>query len=43
MREVDLPILSNNLCQYYMGRNAVHGSNICAGYSQGGKDSCQVG
>lgn len=41
LREVDLPIMSSNLCTYYLGRGAVHSSNICAGYTQGGKDSCQ--
>nr|KAG5697809.1 hypothetical protein BaRGS_016071 [Batillaria attramentaria] len=41
LHEVDIPVLSNSLCDYYIGRNAVADHNICAGYSQGGKDSCQ--
>ncbi|KAK7095772.1 trypsin-like [Littorina saxatilis] len=41
MREVDLPVMSNSLCSYYIGGGRIHTSNICAGYSQGGKDSCQ--
>ncbi|KAK3597925.1 hypothetical protein CHS0354_042267 [Potamilus streckersoni] len=42
MLEVDVPIISNNMCEYYLGRGSVHDSNICAGYTQGGKDACQV-
>lgn len=40
LREVDVPIISNNMCHYYMG-NTVYSSNICAGFSEGGKDACQ--
>ena len=42
LEEVDVPIMSNNQCKYYLGSSAVFDSNICAGYSQGGKDACQV-
>ncbi|KAL3886432.1 hypothetical protein ACJMK2_026424 [Sinanodonta woodiana] len=41
MLEVDVPIISNDMCEYYLGRGTVHYSNICAGYTQGGKDACQ--
>jgi len=41
LREVDLPIMTNSVCGYYLGHNHVHTSNICAGYASGGKDSCQ--
>ncbi|XP_067654173.1 chymotrypsin A-like [Haliotis asinina] len=40
LQEVDVPIINNKLCAYYMGSH-IHDSNICAGYSQGGKDACQ--
>ncbi|XP_046572042.1 chymotrypsin A-like [Haliotis rubra] len=40
LQEVDVPIMNNKLCAYYMGSH-IHASNICAGYSQGGKDACQ--
>merc|ERR1712179_460178 len=33
--QVDLPIISNDRCRYYLGSRAVFDSNICAGYSQG--------
>ena len=41
LQEVDVPIMDNNRCRYYIG-NVIYGSNICAGYSQGGRDACQV-
>lgn len=41
LREVDLPIISNSMCQYYLGWGSVVNSNICAGVTQGGMDSCQ--
>jgi len=40
LREVDLPIMTNSVCSYYLNQN-VHNSNICAGFASGGKDSCQ--
>ncbi|XP_060080201.1 prostasin-like [Ylistrum balloti] len=40
LEEVDVPVLTNSMCHYYMGNN-VYSSNLCAGYSQGGKDACQ--
>ncbi|XP_069102702.1 tryptase-2-like [Argopecten irradians] len=40
LEEVDVPIITNSLCKYYMG-NIIYSSNLCAGYSQGGKDACQ--
>ncbi|PVD36149.1 hypothetical protein C0Q70_03122 [Pomacea canaliculata] len=41
LQEVDLPILTNSLCSYYLNEGDVHDYNMCAGYTQGGKDSCQ--
>lgn len=43
LRKVDVPTMSNYQCQYFLGRNNVHTSNICAGLRAGGKDACQVG
>lgn len=41
LRKVDVPTMSNYQCQYFLGRNNVHTSNICAGLRAGGKDACQ--
>jgi len=41
LQKVDIPVISNDLCNYYLGRNLVTSTNICAGYRQGGKDACQ--
>ncbi|CAG2209011.1 TMPRSS2 [Mytilus edulis] len=40
LNEVDVPIMDSNRCKYYLG-NVIYGSNICAGYNQGGRDACQ--
>ncbi|KAL3886435.1 hypothetical protein ACJMK2_026427 [Sinanodonta woodiana] len=38
---VDLQVISNNLCLYYLG-NVIYDSNICAGATaSGGRDTCQ--
>ena len=43
LREVDIPVISNNLCSYYLGYQAgITSKQLCAGFTQGGKDSCQV-
>jgi hypothetical protein len=46
IQEVDLPIINNNDCEK-MYRDAGYEEHIpsifiCAGYAQGGKDSCEV-
>ncbi|XP_062601198.1 tryptase-2-like [Saccostrea cucullata] len=33
--------MTNSQCQYFLGRNHVHTSNLCAGLRAGGKDACQ--
>lgn len=40
LRQVDIPIVSENACQeYYKGK--IRSDQICAGYATGKKDSCQ--
>jgi len=41
LQKVDIPVISNDLCNYYLGRTLVTSTNLCAGYRQGGKDACQ--
>jgi len=42
LQEVDIPIITNNMCSYYLGGNAqIIDKQICAGLDQGGKDACQ--
>jgi len=41
LHKVDIPVISNSMCNYYLGRNMVTSTNLCAGYRQGGKDACQ--
>ena len=42
LQKVDLPILSNDVCQYWFNdRVTIINSVLCAGLEQGGKDACQ--
>jgi len=41
LQKVDIPVISNDMCNYYLGSRLVTSTNICAGYRQGGKDACQ--
>lgn len=44
LRQVALPIVASDVCNrpnWYNGR--VDETMICAGYEEGGQDSCQVG
>ncbi|KAK7096036.1 trypsin-like [Littorina saxatilis] len=42
LQEVDIPVITNNLCKYYLGSGAqITSKQICAGLTQGGKDACQ--
>ncbi|GLH15203.1 Trypsin-7, partial [Gryllus bimaculatus] len=38
---VHVPVVSNNLCAYYYGYGRISRRMLCAGFSQGGKDSCE--
>nr|XP_015194910.1 PREDICTED: prostasin-like [Lepisosteus oculatus] len=43
LQEVRLPIIDNQVCQeMYEGRYTIQPEMICAGYQNGGKDTCQV-
>lgn len=41
LRKVNLPIVSNALCQNGYSQFTITGSMLCAGYANGGRDSCQ--
>lgn len=40
LREVEIPIVSNTTCNQAMPGPAITPNQICAGYVEGGKDSC---
>ena len=42
--EVDLPIIGNRECEeiYSAEKEPIFKEQICAGYPEGGKDTCQV-
>lgn len=41
LREVDIAVIPNSQCQYYMSKGDIFPSTLCAGYARGGKDTCQ--
>ena len=41
LNQVELPLLSHAECHKMYGSRLVHEGVLCAGYRQGGKDSCQ--
>lgn len=41
LQKVSIPIVSNSICQAAYGFSAITDAMICAGLSNGGKDSCQ--
>ncbi len=41
LREVMVPIVSDEDCMESYGKKNILDTNICAGYEEGGKDSCQ--
>lgn len=43
LQEVDLPVLSNEECRKTNYSSSITENMLCAGYEEGGKDSCQVG
>lgn len=42
LQKVDVPIVSDEDCRAAYGEADVADSMVCAGFDQGGKDSCQV-
>ena len=44
LMEVDLPIIGNRECEefYSAEKEPIFKEQICAGYPEGGKDTCQV-
>jgi len=41
LRQVEVPIISNTQCAQQYGSGSITASMICAGYDEGGRDSCQ--
>lgn len=41
LRKVDLPITTLNACRIAYDENSILNSMLCAGFKQGGRDSCQ--
>lgn len=41
LRQVDIPIVTQNECQLAYWPDIITDNMLCAGYTQGGKDSCQ--
>ncbi|RXG57915.1 Chymotrypsinogen 2 [Armadillidium vulgare] len=41
LQKLTVPVVSDDKCRTYYGKNKIADSMICAGYSEGGKDSCR--
>ncbi len=41
LREVSVPVISNEMCKTYSGYSRLSDTQVCAVYPTGGKDSCQ--
>merc|ERR1712001_71279 len=42
LQYVDVPMMSNDVCEMWYGIGSITDDKICAGYEEGGKDSCQM-
>lgn len=42
LQEVQVPIVSNKNCANIYGHEVITDNMVCAGLTEGGKDSCQV-
>lgn len=42
LKEADVPLVSNEKCQQQLPEYDITESMLCAGYEEGGTDSCQV-
>lgn len=42
LQEVQIPIISNSDCAKSYGSDTITGNMMCAGLTEGGKDSCQA-
>merc|ERR1711979_26863 len=41
LNAVNVPIMTLDACRQQYGKSSIFGTNVCAGYSSGGKDACQ--
>jgi trypsin len=41
LMQVDVPIITNDVCKAFPRYNIITDSQLCAGFREGGKDSCQ--
>ncbi|CAK6979875.1 serine protease 27-like [Scomber scombrus] len=42
LMEVEMPVVGNRQCDCDYGQSSITGNMICAGFTAGGKDSCQL-
>ena len=42
LKQTKVPVISNKLCHQWMPYYNIGSSQLCAGYEEGGQDSCQV-
>merc|ERR1712050_200683 len=40
LNAVNVPIMTLDACRQQYGKSSIFGTNVCAGYSSGGKDAC---
>lgn len=42
LQEAEIPLVDQDLCQQQLPEYTITSSMLCAGYQEGGVDSCQV-